>query len=105
MADGTSIMERDEIIRMYEWIQSRVNLADSTDGIAITFDAPEPDDFESAGFAPEAIELTLQSAWWPEMATDIVETPDFAEPGESPEQVLGYARDVVVEYIRKRLFT
>lgn len=98
-------MEKDEIKRMYEWVQSRVSLADATDGIAIIFDIPSSADFEEAGFKPEAAELTLQSDWWPEMVTDIVETPDFAEPGESPEQVLEYARDVVVEYVRKRLFT
>ena len=30
------------------------------------------------------------------------ETPDFCEPEDSREQVERYARDVVVEYIRKR---
>jgi len=98
-------MEDSEIRRMYEWIQKRVTLADTTDGIAISFDAPGPDDFEAAGFAAEAVELTLSSDWWEEMATDIVETPDYAEPGEGPEQVLEYARDVVKEYVAKRLYT
>ena len=98
-------MEDSEIKRMYEWIQKRVTLADETDGIAVTFDEPNTDDFAEAGFAPEAVELTLESDWWSEMATDIVETPEYAEPGESPEQVLGYARDVVKEYVAKRLFT
>ncbi len=58
-----------------------------------------------AGFASEAVELTIGSDWWAEMTTDIVETPDFAEPGESPDQVLQYARDVVKEYVAKRLYT
>jgi len=57
------------------------------------------------GFESEAVERTLESNWWAEMVTDIVETPDFAEPDESPEQVLGYARDVVKEYVAKRLYT
>ena len=39
------------------------------------------------------------------MVADIIDTPEFAEPDESPEQVLQYARDVVVEYFRKRLGT
>jgi hypothetical protein len=39
------------------------------------------------------------------MVTDIVETPDYAEPGESSAQVLEYARDVVKEYVAKRLYT
>jgi len=98
-------METDEIKRMYEWIQGRVTLADATDGIAITFEEPSSEEFSSAGFGPEAVELTLHSDWWSEMVTDIVETPDFAEPGESPEQILQYARDVVKEYVAKRLFT
>lgn len=98
-------MDADEIKRMYQWIQGRVTLAEPTDGIAIAFDEPGADDFQEAGFAPEAIELTLSSEWWPEMVTDIVETPDYAEPGEGPQQVLEYARDVVKEYVAKRLFT
>jgi hypothetical protein len=98
-------MEDDEIRRMYEWIQGRVTLALEGDGITISFDEPNANDFAGAGFDPEVLELTLASDWWAEMAADIVETPDYAEPGESPEQVLGYARDVVVEYVRKRLFT
>jgi hypothetical protein len=98
-------MDADEIKRMYEWIQTRVHLADATDGIAITFDEPGPEDFEEAGFPSEAVELTRDSSWWPEMVTDIVETPDFAEPDDSPEQVLEYARDVVKEYVAKRLYT
>ena len=98
-------MERDEIKRMYEWIQGRVALADATDGIAITFVEPGSEDFSNAGFGPDSIELTLGSDWWSEMVTDIIETPEFAEPGEPPEQVLQYARDVVKEYVAKRLFT
>jgi len=98
-------MEDSEIKRMYEWIQNRVNLAVDGDGIAISFDEPGSGDFTAAGFASEAVELTLHSDWWAEMGTDIVETPDFAEPGESPEQILQYARDVVKEYVAKRLYT
>ena len=98
-------MEADEIKRMYEWIQKRVNLAMDGDGIVITFDEPGSGDFTEEGFGSEAVELTLHSDWWAEMATDIVETPDYAEPNESPEQVLAYARDVVKEYIGKRLYT
>ena len=98
-------MEADEIKRMYEWIQARVTLADATDGVAVTFDAPDAQAFADAGFEAEAVERTIESGWWAEMVDDIVETPDFAEPGESPEQVLEYARDVVKEYVAKRLYT
>ena len=98
-------MQDTEIKRMYEWMQERVQLADATDGIAITFNEPGPDEFQQAGFAAEAVDLTLSSDWWAEMVTDIIETPDFADPGESPQQVLQYARDVVKEYVAKRMFT
>ena len=98
-------MEADEIKRMYEWIQKRVSLAMDGEGIAISFDEPCPGDFTDAGFDAEAVELTLHSDWWREMVTDIIETPEYAELGESAEQVLGYARDVVKEYVAKRLYT
>jgi len=105
MASEEEPMDNDEIKRMYEWIQTRVALGDGTDKVTILFDEPTARDFEDQGFGAEAISLTLESGWWAEMAADIIETPDYAEPGESPEQVLTYARDVVVEYVRKRLFT
>jgi len=97
-------MENDEIKKMYEWIRSRVALGDG-DTVTIIFDEPTAEDFAAQGFGEETVALTLGSGWWSEMATDIVETPDYAEPGESAEQILGYARDVVVEYVRKRLYT
>ena len=98
-------MEDSEIRRMYEWVQKRVNLAAEGDGIVISFDEPDSGDFTEAGFDSEAVELTLHSDWWAEMVTDVVETPDYAEPREGPEQVLEYARDVVKEYVAKRLYT
>lgn len=98
-------MEDSEIRRMYEWIQSRVTLAAEGEEIVISFDEPGSGDFAAAGFAHEAVELTLRADWWSEMVTDIFETPEYAEAGESPELVLGYARDVVKEYVAKRLYT
>lgn len=98
-------MDSNEIKRMYQWIQTRVELAADPDAVSILFDEPTAEDFEKQGFEKEAVALTLESGWWREMATDIVETPDFAEPGESREQILQYARDVVKEYVAKRLYT
>ncbi|MHC4660069.1 MAG: hypothetical protein ACYS8W_00145 [Planctomycetota bacterium] len=98
-------MERDEIKRMFEWIQKRITLADGTGGVKIDFDIPKAEDFGNAGFGAEAVTLTLEAHWWEDMVADVIETPDFAEPDDSPEQVLQYARDVVSEYIRKRLYT
>jgi len=98
-------MKKDEIIRLIAWLQTRVNLAKGGDEITIIFDEPGAGDFPSHGFDQDVIDLTLEREWWAEMATDIVETPTFAEPDQSAEQVLAYARDVVSEYVRKRLGT
>ena len=97
-------MEADEIKRMYQWIQGRVTLGDG-DPVVIVFSEPTAIDFRNEGFELEATTLTLESDWWAEMVTDIVETPEYAEPGEGPEQILAYARDVVKEYVAKRLYT
>ncbi|MCU0233580.1 MAG: hypothetical protein MUE90_06045 [Thermoanaerobaculales bacterium] len=98
------MVDKDEIRRLYEWLQARVTLRPATDGPIITFDEPARSDFEQEGFADELVSRSLGAAWWREMVTEIIETPDFAEPGDPPEQVLGYARDVVREYIWKRLY-
>ena len=98
-------MEKADIQKMYEWIQSRVQDVPGSDEPVIAFDAPTAEDFKEQGFSDEDIALTLGSGWWPEMIVDIIDTPEYAEPDESPEQVLQYARDVVVEYFRKRLGT
>ena len=55
-----------------------------------------------AGLNPEGVRRLLAAPWLADMASEILETPEFCEPEESPEQLLGYARDVVGEYIRKR---
>jgi hypothetical protein len=56
----------------------------------------------AAGLNPDGVKLLLGLSWWEDMVTDIIETPDFCEPDDTPEQILGYARDVVSGYIRKR---
>jgi hypothetical protein len=98
-------VEKADIQKMYEWIQGRVRLTPGSDEPVIAFDAPTAEDFKECGFSEDDTALSLGSAWWPQMVVDIIETPEYAEPDESPEQVLRYARDVVVEYFRKRLGT
>lgn len=98
-------MEKADIQRMYEWVQSRVRLVPGSDEPVIAFDAPTAEAFKERGFTDDDIALTLGSGWWQQMIVDIIETPEFAEPDESPDQVVQYARDVVVEYFRKRLGT
>ena len=96
-------MDADEIRRLILWLQNRVGFEKTGRAIVIKFDEPTQDDFQTAGFDKEIIKLTLQSGWWPEMVTDIVETSDFADPDETSEQIFEYARDVVKEYINKRI--
>ena len=70
--------------------------------IVITFLAPTEDDMIDAGLNAEGVKRLLQASWWDEMVTDIIETPEYCDPSDSPQQVLEYARDVVSDYIRKR---
>ncbi|TET37157.1 MAG: hypothetical protein E3J72_06885 [Planctomycetota bacterium] len=98
-------MEKEQIIRLHEWLQGRITLDEGADAVKVMFNEPAAEDFKKEGFGEEAVNLTLKSDWWAEMVTDVIETPDFAEPDETPEQILQYARDLVVEYIRKRLYT
>lgn len=102
--DIMSGMEKNDIKTLITWLQDRVSL----EGIGqpvIVFAEPGAADFKAKGFDDDVLAITLESDWWREMATDIIETPEYAEPGESAEQILTYAKDVVSEYVRKRLFT
>jgi hypothetical protein len=54
------------------------------------------------GIHPDAVTQLLVASWAADLVTDVIETPGFCEPGDPPEMVLRYARDVVAEYIRKR---
>jgi hypothetical protein len=96
--------DQDEIRRLYEWLQGRVRLHQQSDEPTISYDQPSAEDLQEAGFSDELIDRTIRAPWWREMVTDVVETPEFAEPEDSPEQVLNYAKDVVREYIWKRLY-
>ena len=70
--------------------------------VTVGFTAPTKAEMIEASLNPEGCESILGAPWFGEMVADIVETPEMCEPGDSPEQVLTYARDVVQEYIRKR---
>ncbi len=66
------------------------------------FDIPEIRAMAADGLDEETLRQLQASPWWSEMVEDVVETPDYAEPDEPADVVLGYARDVVKEYVRKR---
>ena len=86
------------------YLMERVNLGPQVaeSPLVITFRAPTEGEMIDAGLNAEGVVRILHVPWWEEMVADIVETPDMCEPGDSPQQVLEYARDVVSEYIRKR---
>ncbi len=98
-------MSPDELRAIMAFLRERVRLGskESECPIAITFLSPTAGEMVGAGLHAEGVEQVLSAPWWAEMVTDIIETPDFCEPDESPEQVLEYAKDVVSDYIRKRV--
>lgn len=96
-------MDALEIKRLIEWLQNRVSYREAEGGIIIEFDEPSAADFIAEGFDREAVDLTLESSWWPEMIADIRETPEFAGPDETDDQIILYAGDVVKEYVNKRI--
>ena len=98
-------MSPDELRAIMAFLRERVCLDSKDDQrpVAIAFLPPTVGEMIGAGLHAEGVEQVLSAPWWAEMITDIIETPDFCEPDESPEQVLAYAKDVVSDYIRKRV--
>jgi hypothetical protein len=97
-------MTPEELRAIIAYLRQRVHLDTNRekDMTAVSFAAPTEEEMIGAGLNVEGTRRLLQVPWWDEMVTDIVETPDFCEPEDSPQQVLEYARDVVSDYIRKR---
>ncbi|NIN71136.1 MAG: hypothetical protein GTO46_04205 [Gemmatimonadetes bacterium] len=98
-------MDPDQLREIMDFLRGRVHLdaGDTVDQVVIRFDAPSLADMTAAGLDPGGSQSILTAPWWDEMVTDVVETPEMCEPEDTPEQVLDYARDVVSEYIRKRV--
>lgn len=94
-------MTADELREMIAYFEARVSLA-TPQGRTIVFEVPAQEALVGAGLNADGVRQLLSAAWLPEMVADVRETPDFCDPGDSPDQVLRYARDVVVEYFRKR---
>ena len=98
-------MSPDELRAIMEFLRQKVGLKDrGAEGeVAVGFEVPTPDELARAGLNPEGCRQILEAPWWDEMVADIVETPEMCDPDDPPEQVLAYARDVISEYIRKRV--
>lgn len=97
-------MTPEELRSMMAYLRDRVKLdSEETNGpVVITFLAPSKEEMVGAGLNAQGVERILRVPWWEEMVTDIIETPDYCEPSDSPKQILEYAQDVVSDYIRKR---
>ncbi|MFC1526101.1 hypothetical protein ACFL6X_04735 [Candidatus Latescibacterota bacterium] len=98
-------MTPDELRAIMAYLRERVQPGqqEANGPVAITFQSPTEADMTGAGLHAEGTKRVLGAPWWDEMVEDIVETPDMCDPDDSPQQILDYARDVVSEYIRKRL--
>jgi hypothetical protein len=97
-------MTPEELRSVMAYLRERVHLGskETRSPIVITFLAPTEEEMIDAGLNAEGVKRLLRFPWWEEMVTDIIETPDYCDPSDSPQQVLEYARDVVSDYIRKR---
>ncbi len=98
-------MTPDELRAIMEWLRQRVHLKDqgSDQEVEIEFDTPTADELGQTELNAEGCRQIMDAPWWDEMVTDIVETPEMCDTEDPVEQVLEYARDVVSEYIRKRV--
>jgi len=93
-------MTPEQLRDMMSYLSQRVRLGE--DGRSVVFSRPDPEEMITAGLDSDGSRRLLGAPWLEEMIEDVVETPEFCEPSDSGEQVLRYARDVVIEYIRKR---
>jgi hypothetical protein len=96
-------MTSEELRAMITYLRERVHLnPEETVSPTITFLAPSKEDMLGAGLNEEGVKWLLHVPWWKEMVSDIIETPEYCDPSDTPQQVLEYAKDVITDYIRKR---
>jgi hypothetical protein len=98
-------MTPDELRSIIEYLRERIGIdsEQAGDRVKITFNTPAIHDMIDAGLDAEGSKVILEAEWWDEMVADIIETPDFCEPDDPAAQVLEYAKDVVSDYLRKRV--
>ncbi|GAB6094323.1 hypothetical protein JCM14469_05750 [Desulfatiferula olefinivorans] len=98
-------MTADELRAIMSYLRDNVHLETESpdEPVRIMFERPDRDTMIADGLNPAGTDLVLSAPWYEDMITDIVETPDFCEPDDSPDQILEYARDVVTDTLRKRV--
>ncbi len=92
-------MQPEDLRGLMEYLQDLVSVYGSR---TIVFEIPDERTMLDAGLHATVVRQLLSAPWLEQMVTDVRETPDFCSPEETSAQVLQYARDVVVEYLRKR---
>lgn len=92
-------MQPEDLRRLMEYLQNLVGVSESRN---IVFEVPDEGTMLEAGLEADIVRQLLSAPWLQEMISDVRETPDFCSPEDTPDQVLRYARDVVVEYLWKR---
>jgi hypothetical protein len=92
-------MTPEEIRRLMSYLADRVQL---TEDRTVSFEMPSQPEMVDTGFPADAVRRLLDAPWLEEMVTDVRETPEYCDPDAAPAEVLQYARDTVVEYLRKR---
>ena len=92
-------MQPEDLRRLMEYLQDLISVSGP---LAVVFEIPDEQAMIGAGLHPDAVHQLLSAPWLEEMVTDVHETPEFCSPEDTPDEVLRYARDVVVEYLRKR---
>jgi hypothetical protein len=97
-------MTPEELRAIMAYLRERVHLGpkEAKGPVLITFHGPTEGEMIGAGLNAEGVKQILHVPWWEEMVADIIETPDFCDPNDSPQHILEYAKDVVSDYIRKR---
>jgi hypothetical protein len=95
-------MNADDQRRLIELLEERVRPT-GPEGREIRFELPDREELLRAGIPEEGATRLLEASWLEEMVQEVLETPEFCGEDEKPAQVLRYARDVVGEYLRKRL--
>ena len=95
-------MTADDLRDIMAYLRDKVQF-EVADPVQLKFQHPTEDEMIQKGLNAEGVRQILTAGWWKEMVTDIIETPDFCEPDESAEQIFEYAKDVVSDYLRKRV--
>lgn len=95
-------MTADDLRAIMAYLRDKVQYQEAYPS-PISFQPPTENEMIQAGLNSDGVRKILAADWWDDMITDIIETPDFCEPDDSPEQILEYAKDVVSDYLRKRV--